>query len=156
MTRDPDQHEDHAIVRYEGRPHKSNRPEVKTRWRRCLEFLHLSSRKTQELGEAFAGAEVAKKQNESAKVAAEAAEIAAKADLTRKQAVKLVNDEIQRIFTDENLPQEAKAMQLSVLAKENPEILEQIEIIRERVESSRLTKGVQIQIVEDRKPSPNL
>ena len=155
MTWHPDQHEDHAIVRFDGRPNDADSPVEKTRWKRFREFLHLSSRKTQELGEAYVGAEVAKKQNEAAKLGAEAAEIAAKADLKRAQTVKVVNEEIQRIFTDKDVPPEAKVMQLSVLAKEHPEILAQLKIIEEHAESSRVTRGVQIQLIEDRKPSPN-
>lgn len=155
MTWDPEQREDHAIVRFEGRSNDAVSPTEKTRWKRFLEFLHLSSRKTYEFGEAYAGAEVAKKENEAAKLAAEAAEIAAKSDLTRAQTVKVVNEEIQRIFTNKDLPPEAKVMQLSVLAKEHPEILAQLKIIEEHTESLRLTKGVKIQLIEDRKPSPN-
>ena len=155
MTRDPDQHEDHAIIRFDGRPNDADSSIEKTRWKRFLEFLHLSSSRSQELVEAYAGAEVARKQNEAAKLAAEAAQIAARSDLTRVQAVKVVNEEIQRIFTDKDVPPEAKVMQLSVLAKEHPEILAQLKIIEEYAESLRLTKGVQIQVIEDRKPSPN-
>ncbi|MCZ6653297.1 MAG: hypothetical protein O7D91_09765 [Planctomycetota bacterium] len=155
MTSDPNQREDHAIVRYEGRSNDAVSPVEKTRWKRFLEFLHLSSCKTHEFGEAYAGAEVAKKENEAAKLAAEAADIVAKSDLTRAQTVKVVNEEIQRIFTNKDLPREAKAMQLSVLAKEHPEILAQLKIIEEHAESSRVTRGVQIQLIEDRKPSPD-
>lgn len=155
MTWEPTQRTDHAIVRYEGRPNEGDAPVEKTRWRRFLEFFHLVSRKSSDLGEAYAGAEIAKRQNEATKIGAEAAEIAAKADLTRTENVTLVNAEIRRIFTDEQLPPEVKAMQLNALAKEHPEILEQLKVIDELTEKLRINKGVQIQVIEDRTPSPN-
>ena len=151
MTRDPDQHDDHAIVRYEGRPNEADRPAEKTRWQRFREFLHRSSRKTHQLGEAYAGAEVAKKRNEAAKVAAEAAEIASRADLNRAKEIKVVNDEIERIFTNEDLPPAAVMMQLRVLAKGHPEVLQQIEELEKLVETLRLRKGVQLQIIQDQR-----
>lgn len=149
MTYDPKQHDNHAIVRYEGRPNKADRPAEKTRMRRFLEFLHLSSRKTHELGEAYAVAEVAKKQNEAVKVAAEAAERATRADLNRTEEVKMVNEEIRQIFSNEDVPDEAVKMQLKALAKRHPEIIEQSEKIDQLVERLRLTRGTQIRIVED-------
>ena len=151
MTWNQDQHDDHAIVRYEGRPNEGDRPAEKTRWQRFLEFLHIKSRKTQELGKSYSDAELAKRNNEAAKIAAEAAQIAARTDLTRAKVVKLVNDEIQRIFTDESLPTEAVMMQLHVLAKEHPEILQQLKKLENLAETLRLRRGVQLQIVQDQK-----
>jgi hypothetical protein len=149
MTWNPDQHDDHAIVRYEGRPNEASRPAEKTRWQRFLEFIHIKSRKTGELGEAYADAEVAKKKNEAAKVAADAADIAAHADLTRIKVVKAVNDEIERIFSEVNLPPAARMMQLNVLAKEHPEIMEQLDKLESIEDRLRLNRGVRIQIAQD-------
>ena len=149
MTWNPDQHDDHAIVRYEGRPHESDRLAEKTRWQGFLEFLHLKSRKTGELGEAYAEAEVAKKKNEAVRVAAQAADFATHADLNRIKEVKAVNDEIQRIFTNANLPEEARKMQLRALANAHPEILEQSEKIERQIKTLGLRKGVRLQIVQD-------
>ena len=149
MTYDPDQHDDHAIVRYEGRPNEADRPAEKTRMRRFLELLHLVSRKTTEVAEAYADAEVTKKENEAVKIAAQAAEIAARADLTRTIEVKVVNDEIRRIFSEEDMPVETVKMQLKALAERHPEILEQSEKIEQLVERLRLRRGAQFQIVED-------
>ena len=146
MTLNPDQHDDRTIVRYEGRPNEADRPAEKTRWQRFCAFMRLKSKKTGELGEAFADAEVAKKENEAAKIAAEAAEVATRADLNRMQVVTAVNDEIQRIFTNENLSPEAAMMQLNVLAKEHPEILEQFQKLEKLTAELRLRRGVQLQI----------
>ena len=144
-----DQHDDQAIVRYEGRPNEADRPAEKTCWQRFLEFVHLSSRKTQELGEAFADAEVAKKRNKAVKVAAEAAELAARADLNRAKELRVVNEEIRKIFSDGSLPPEAIKMQLRALAKVHPEILEKVEDIESLVERLRLQRGLHLQIVQD-------
>ena len=149
MTWNPDQHDDHAIVRYEGRPNEPDRPAEKTRMRRLLELLHLASRKTTEVGEAYANAEVTKRENEAVKTAAQAAEIAARGDLTRTVEVQLVNEEIRRIFSNEDVPVEAVKMQLKVLAARHPEIKKQCEQIDEIVERLRLTRNTQLQIVED-------
>lgn len=149
MTWNPEQPDDHAIVRYDGRPHEADRPAEKTRWRRFLEFLHLTSRTAHGLSQAYAEAEVVKKRNEAVKVAAEAAEIAARADLTRSKVVTVLSDQIERIVTNEDLPEEAVRMQLSLLAKSHPEILEQVDKIEQIVETLRLKRGTRLQIVQD-------
>lgn len=149
MTWEPDQHDDHAIVRYEGRPNKADRPAEKTRMQRFLEFLHLVPRKTDEVAVAYHDAEVVEKPNEAVKIAAQAAEMAARADLTRTVEVKVINDEIERIVTNESLPMEAVKMQLRALVKAHPEILEQSEKIDQLIERLRLQRGIRVQIVQD-------
>jgi len=149
MTWKPDQDDDHAIVRYEGRANDPNRPAEKSRMRRFLELLHLVSRKTSDVAEAYADAEVTKKENEAVKIAAQAAEIATRADLNRTEELKIVNDEIRRIFSDEELPEDAVKMQLGVLAQRHPEILAQSKRIDEIIEKLRLTRGAQVQLLED-------
>lgn len=149
MTWDPDQHDDHAIVRYEGRPNEADRPAEKTRMRRFLEFLRLLPRKTDEVAVAYDDAEVVEKSNEAVKIAAQAAEMAARADLTRTVEVTVVNEEIERIVTNRSLPMEAVRMQLRTLAKAHPEILEQSDKIDQLIERLRLQRGLRVQIVED-------
>lgn len=149
MTWNPDQHDDHAIVRFEGRPNEADRPAEKTLMRRFLELLHLVSRKSSEVAEAYADAEVTKKENEAVKIAAQAAEIATRADLNRAEEVKIVNEEIRRIFTNEDVPVEAVKMQLQALAKAYPEILEQSERINQMIEELRIKRGARLQIIQD-------
>ncbi len=149
MTWNADQHDDHAIVRLEGRPNEADRPAEKTLMRRFLEFLRLVPRKTDEVAQTYVAAEVIKEPNEAVKITAEAAELAARADLTRTVEVTIVNDEIRRIVADESLPIEAVKMQLRALVKAHPEILEQSEKIDQLIEKLRLERGLRVQIVQD-------
>lgn len=149
MTWGRDQRDDHAIVRYEGRPNEADRPAEKTRMRWFLEFLRLVPRKTDEVADVFHDAEVVEEPNEAVKNAAQAAEMAARADLTRTVAVTVVNDEIERIVTNKSLPVEAVKMQLRTLVKAHPEILEKSEEIDQLVERLRLKRGLRLQIAQD-------
>ena len=153
MTWPPEQRDDHAIVKFEGRPNEPTHSGEKSRWAKFKRLIWPFAKRGGEwakygagLGTAFAEAEVAKKENEAAKLAAEAADTAAAADLKRAEKVKVVNDEIERIFTDPDVPNEAKTLQLANLLQDNPELAQQVERVGELINQLRLKRNVHVEL----------
>lgn len=71
------------LVKVEGRPNSPERPRERTRWERFKFWLFPHFKKSEELAEAYAEAKVEKEKSEERKRTEEAAEIAARKDLTR-------------------------------------------------------------------------
>ena len=129
-----------AVLKFSGTPNEPESPKEKSRWKNFLKIIWPWAReggrllsKGKKLTEKYYEAEVSKKQNEAEKIAEEAANIAADTDLKNQQKVKLVNEEISRIFSDGDLPDVAKQLQLANLMAENPEIAEQMSKIEDMV-----------------------
>lgn len=135
-----------TLIRFEAAPNEPDRPQEKTRWRRFAEFFRNKSTslfgRAEELGEAYAEARVTKENAEAQKFAAEAAEATARADQARQETLRVVNDEIERIFSDGSLPEAARALQLANLLAKNSEIVEQLDRIREVYERLHTLRGL--------------
>jgi hypothetical protein len=134
----PDRRENKAIIKFVGEPNELNTPGERSLWKRFLGLIWpwaakggLLVSKTAEMTEAFYAAEIAKKQSEADKFAAEAINITTQSDLQKQTKVKVVNDIISDIFSDDKLPETAKMLKLSNLLANNPEITEQWEKIEQ-------------------------
>lgn len=153
MTWSPDDNNDQAIVRFEGRPNEPDRPGERSRWERFKTAVCPWLKKGSDLGQAYAEAEVAKARSEAAKVAAEAVEIAAQADLNRQQAVQMFGEAVDDIFNDDS-PEAAKMLKLAKLFQENPELSVQVEKIKAIMDRLHLSKGVNIDGVQNQLAPP--
>ena len=143
-------------IKFIGKPNKQNTPEELTRWQRFLKRLLPVSKegarlfgKGKKLTEEYYDAEVSKKKAETVKLAEESANIAVQKDLAKQQKVKVVNDEIQRIFSDNNTPMFAKHLQLANLLSANPEIEEQLEKINAIMQRLKIVNFAEIDISVD-------
>ncbi|MEM9276787.1 MAG: hypothetical protein AAGA80_28190 [Cyanobacteria bacterium P01_F01_bin.143] len=137
--------ETQALIKFTGKPKEPDRPEETTRWRKFLKFIWPWANKggqlvnrVKEITEAYYSSEAVKKENEANKFAAEAENIAADTDLKKQEKVKVVNEEIQRIFSQDNVPDTAKKLQLANLLANNPQIGEQLEKIESIVQKMKV------------------
>ena len=143
-----------SIVRYEGVPNDVLRAREPRNWRRFLAGLFFWTKgakglagKSVDLGRALAEAEVAK-QNGEARVRAEtAATLAAEADVKRASKVRMVNDEIARIFSEPNALM-TKHLQLASLLSEFPELKEGLAEVLEIVEDLSVRFGAKVEFVK--------
>lgn len=129
-----------SIVKFVGRPNDARNKLELNKWKKFLKFIWPWAKeggkliaKSKQLTEDFYQAEVTKKQNEAMKFAEEASNIAAEKDLKVQEKVKVVNDEIARIFSDKDVPDMAKQLQLANLIANNPEIAAQLNKIEDIV-----------------------
>jgi hypothetical protein len=142
-----------ALIKFSGTPNEPNRPEELSRWQRFKRAVWPWARKggllaerATYLGEAYAEAEVAKRDSEARKFAAEAADLSARADHTRQETVRLVNDEIQRIFSDETISDMGRMMQLANILAHNPDLADQLKYIDNLYSQLRALRGVQLSV----------
>jgi len=146
-----------AIIRFVGTPNEQFASEEQTRWHRFLSFLWpfankagLAAKHTISLADEFRAAEIAKRNAEAEKVAAEAADISAAMDTKRQETIRIVNSEIERIFSDTGTPEIAKKLQLANLLAGNPQIAQQLELIESLCVNLRLKHGTQVEIERPR------
>ena len=142
-----------ALVRFSGAPRNDSDPAERTRWQQFLGFFKPWANKggefvgrAHELADAYAESEVAIRQTQAQKYAAEAAEAAARTETLRQEKVKAVNDEIARIFTSDQLPDVAKQLQLATLLAANPDIAEQLNKIENIWTRLHLRHGTEIEL----------
>lgn len=138
-----------TIVKVEGRPNLPERPKERTRWEAFKFFLFPHLKKSKELAEAYAEAKVEKEKSEARKIAEEAAEIAARRDLTKQQEASEFNAVIDDIFADDGLPPGAKALKLAKLMEKNQQVSAQIDKFNEIVQELGLKKGLNIDVEEE-------
>ena len=143
------------MVKFTGTPNKSSREGEQKRWWHFLNVLNpwgkkvgLAADATASMGVAFAKAELSKKVGEGAKLAAEAAELAARKDKLNAETVGVVNDEIARIFAQEGIPDVGKKLQLANLLASNPQIAEQMDNIEAMLTDLKYEHGTVVEIVE--------
>jgi hypothetical protein len=141
-----------AIVKLEGTPNEFA-PKERSLWQKFLNVIWPFTRKGGKwakygygLSKTFIEAEVANKQNQAAKTAAEAAELSARADANRNQAAKIFNEQIDSIFKDDLLPESAKLLKLAKLLESNPDLAAQLEKVAELIESLQLLHGTSVEI----------
>jgi hypothetical protein len=84
-----------------------------------------------ETGRAISQAEVSKREGEAKKANMEAESIAAECNHKKQQTVKIVNEEIERIFSQDDQPEMSKRLQLANLLAENPQIAEKFKLLEE-------------------------
>lgn len=118
-------------------------------WYRFKAFVCPWLRQSEDLVEAYAKAKVEREENEARKIAEEAAEIAARKDVTRQKEVKTFNAIIDDIFKDDTLPMGAKALKLAKLIENNPQVAKQLENVTDIIEKLALKKGLNIEVVDD-------
>jgi len=140
-----------ALIKFEGSPNEPDKPEELNLWQRFKRAIWPWAReggrlatRAKDLGDAYAEAEVAKSDSEAQKFAAEASEAAARADHQRQQTVEAVNEEIRRIFSDEEIPDEAKMLQFANLLANNPELRAQLDNIESLYAKLRVVHGLHI------------
>ncbi len=147
MTWHPDEQTDPAITKYRGIPDEQDSSNERRRWRRFVKWLlpNLRSRSQQadDLLSRFSEGEVRKRETEADKTAAEAVEIAERANNEKLKGVKAINREIEAIFSN-NLPADLKLLQLANLKENYPEIFEQLEKLRSIEDNLRLKKGCRL------------
>lgn len=138
-----------SLVKVEGRPNLPEKPRERTRWERFKFWLSPHLKKNEELAEAYAKAKVEKEKSEARKRTEEAAEIAARKDLTRQKEVKEFCNIVDVIFADDGLPPGAKALKLAKLMEENPQVAAQLDKIKDLIEKLALSKGLNIEVVDE-------
>ncbi len=155
MSWTPNQSDNKAIVKFEGRPNDFTDPREQTRLQRFKRFIWPFARSGgkwakhgAELADAYAVARVEKEQSVASEHAAKAAEHAAKADILRTEKVILCNEELQRIFSEEG-SDGLKKLQLAGLLAENPQIRKQLDVVEGLIDRLCLTKGTSIRMVEE-------
>jgi len=137
------------LVKVEGRPNSPELPKEQTRWERFKFWLFPHLRKSGELAEAYAEAKVEKEKSEARKRTEEAAEIAARKDVTRQEEVKEFCSIVDGIFADDGLPPGAKALKLAKLMEENPQVAAQLDKIKDLIEKLALNKGFNVEVVDE-------
>lgn len=147
------------VVKFVGSPNEPSRPDEMTRWKRYLQVLWPWAKKTGKLvnragslADAYSSAEVRKQEGKAAKFAEEATEIAARRDQIQQETVRVVNEEIARIFADNNLPIAAKQLQLANLLASNPQIAEQLERIEGVYMRLKMEHGFHAELLPERNP----
>jgi len=135
-----------TIVKVEGRPNLPEQPEERTRWECFKSWLFPHMRKSKELAQAYTEAKVAKEENEALKIAEEAAEIAARKDLTKQQEASEFNKLIDDIFADDGLLPGVKALKMAKLMEKNPKIATQLDKVKDIIEKLALKKGLNIEV----------
>lgn len=151
-------------IEFKGIPQEVESVGEKSRWRAFLDFVNpwanrgkaliktakeLGKEHVQTLNEINKAeakkrtGEAIKSHAEAEKIKEEAAEIAARKS---NEKVKAVNDEIVRIFSDESLPDQAKALMLANVMNENPEISAQLEKIIDMMSKLQLVNFAEINI----------
>jgi hypothetical protein len=138
-----------TIVKAEGRPNNPEKPKEQTRWQRFKTWIFPYWKESKELAKTYSQAEVAKKENEARKLMEEAAEIAARKDLTQQKEVKQFNDIIDDIFADDGLLPGAKALKLAKLMEKNPQVAAQLEKVKDIIEKLALKKGLNMEVVDE-------
>ena len=138
-----------TIIKVEGRPNSPSRTTETTRWQRFKHWFFPSLRKSKELAEAYAEAKVETEKSSARKTTEEAAEIAARKDLTRLKGVKKYNEIVDDIFADDGLSQDGKLLKLAKLMETNPQVSAQLAKVKDLIEKLALTKGVSIEVVDE-------
>jgi len=138
-----------TIVKVEGRPKSLQRLAEQTLWGRFKAFVFPWLRRSKDLGEAYAEAKIAREENEARKIAEQAAEIAARKDVTRQKEVQTFNAIIDDIFAYDTLPPGAKALKLAKLMEKNPQVAKQLEKVKDIIENLALKKGLNLEVVDE-------
>ncbi len=145
-----------TLVKVDGRPNEPQKPSEKGRWKLFTEWFVTYLKKCEELMEAYAEAKIEKEKSQARKTTEEAAEIAARKDteiarkrLMDQEEILKFNTVIDDIFKDDGLPSVAKALKFAKLLKENPEVVAQLNKVKEVIKKLRLTRGVNIEILTD-------
>lgn len=143
-----------SIIRFDGNPNEPSRANEATLWKRFLKVIWPFAktggewaRYSGELGKTFAEAEVAQRVNTAERIAAEAAETAARADINRQDAVRIFSEQIDAIFSGDNVPESAKMLKLAKLLAANPDLTCQVNKVSKLIETLAKTRGTRIEIV---------
>jgi hypothetical protein len=142
-----------AIIRFEGAPSVPHQPGEEVRWRRFLAMVWpwarqagVAAKRAASLADEFRAAEIRQRNAIADKAGAEAAEISTATDSVRQETVRVVNEEIERIFSDNGIPEFAKRLQLANLLSANPQLLQQLERIESMYERIKSENGTKVEI----------
>ena len=110
-----------------GRWHKTKLAWKWTRqaWNWAWEVVQFGTK----LGREISVAELTKRQAEAKKVYMEAESIGAECNDKKQRTVRFVNEEIARIFSQDDQPEMSKRLQMANLLAENPKIAEQLKVL---------------------------
>jgi hypothetical protein len=144
--------DEESILEFAGIPNEPNKADESNRWQKFLGWFSWIGNTGRLLKKGVGLARLAteshsnKNNAQAAEFAAKAAESAARADQTRQQTVTVVNDEIERIFTNPDTPDLAKHLQFAKLIEANPAIADQLDRVSEIYQRLRLIHGTTIEI----------
>ena len=125
----------------------------RTRWQRFITALFPPLKNSKRLAEAYAEAKVEREKGEAYRIAEQTAKISARKDLLKQQEVKEFNSIIDEIFKSDGLPPAAKMLKLAKLVENNPQIMIQINKVKELFEKLHLEKSMDIEFMnESHKP----
>jgi len=158
MTTKPDDQNKEVIIRYEGTP---NHPERKGELGLFRNFLRAFSGVAKRRLEVKIGnmsfekeysidreeARPREVETETEKFAAEAAEINARHHERMLHSIR-INEELRKIFSDDKISDETKALELSNLLRSDPEILAQLEKIEEIYGRLRVSRGLKLEVLQ--------
>lgn len=147
-------HKKSSLIKFNGTPNSSDSYIEFSRWKQFKKFIFSWGKeggilisKTKKITEEYYTAEVHKKENEALKFAEEAKDIAAQKDLKVQEKVKIVNDEIERIFSDGvDFSNPKTQLQLANLISNNPDILQQLNKISSMITNLKLIHGTNVEI----------
>ena len=141
-----------------GVPRNRDAKDEDKKWKRFKSFFRRKAKKGVKLGEAYAAAEVSKKQSDARKNLEEAAKLAAEKDkikteenLQKQKVVQEFNKAVDDIYADDGLPESAKKLKLAKLMENNPEIIKQIDKINTIVDKLSYTKGMVFEVQQEQK-----
>lgn len=144
-----------TIVRAEGKPNSPGQPIEQSKWLHFKSWLSTRFKKGESLATQYASAKSAREENESKKTVQEAAEIAARKD-SEIQRKKILDQEeviafctaVNDIFADDGLAPEAKDLKFAKLMEKNPQIMAQLDKVKEVKEKLAFTRGFNLEIVD--------
>ena len=144
------------IVHYQGIPEEPQKPNEKGFWQKLREKLFPTLKKGEDLAEEFAHSKLDAQHAQNQASFQDAADKAAKVEeqkiKNKALDIKTFNDEVERIYSNTDLPLEAKELQIHNLLAHNPHILEQQQKIRAMIKALALNKGTRVDI-SDHDPS---
>jgi hypothetical protein len=141
-----------AIQRLDGVPNRLNAPKERQRWQRFVEWFCPWLSDKHELAQQYVQATVDLQKAQADKVGREAAEIAARTDIAQQDAVQKFCDIVDGLNTKD--PDATDALKLAKLLEANPGVADQLDKIREMMESLRRTSGTTIAALPESLPEP--
>jgi hypothetical protein len=155
MTCQRDDTQELGITKVQGAPNEPDHGAEPDRWRRFKEFILPWLKKGSDLGAEYSEARLAQEKNKARKTAEEAAEIAARRDVAQQRAVRDFGANVDAIFADDGLPDEARALKFAKLIESNPHLLDQFEKVKALLTSLHLDKGLSIDPLEEQVGAPS-
>lgn len=143
-----------VVVEAQGGPNSPNRRGETTVWQHFKRWASRHLVSTDDLIDAYTTGEKMGRKTQALRNIEEAAEYAAKADLTRQEATKKFFDNVDSIFGDQKNSPEAIKLKLAKLSENNPALKKQLDTVNEIIKMLAMNNGAGFHIVDDSRSLP--